>query len=130
MPPLTDGAAHILIIDDDPSVRRLIADALTSRGYEVETAANGREGLEKIIAQPYDLIMSDLRMPVLDGIGLYREVERRRPELVGRIVFVSGTTEFPEYTLFLQHNSVPVLSKPFRVEMLFRFVAQCLQVLG
>jgi CheY-like chemotaxis protein len=130
MPPSTARRAHILIVDDDPFVRRLIADALASQGYEVDTAVNGREGLEKIIAQPYDLIMSDLRMPELDGIGLYREVERRRPELAARIVFVSGTTEFPEYTLFLQHNSVPVLSKPFRVEMLFRFVAQCLQVLG
>ncbi len=130
MPPLTDGPARILVVDDDPFVRRLIDDALTSQGYEVDTAVNGREGLERIIAQPYDLIMSDLRMPELDGIGLYREVERRRPELVARIVFVSGTTELPEYTLFLRHNSVPVLSKPFRVEILFRFVAQCLQVLG
>ena len=126
----TNRSRCVLVIDDEPLIARLIADALTAEGYDVETAANGREGLEKIVAQPYDLIMTDLRMPELDGLGLYREVERQRPDLVRRIVFVSGTTELPEYTAFLQATSVPVLSKPFHVGMLLRFVEQCLQVLG
>jgi len=130
MPPATPRRAHILVIDDDPFVTLFMSDALGSEGYEVETAANGREGLEKIVAQPYDLILSDLRMPELDGVGLYREVERQRPELAARIVFVSGTAEVPDYTTFLRGVSVPVLSKPFHVDLLLRFVAQCLQVLG
>src|SRR5713226_1087634 len=67
MPPATPRRAHILVIDDDPFVTLFMSDALGSEGYEVETAANGREGLEKIVAQPYDLILSDLRMPELDG---------------------------------------------------------------
>ncbi|HET8575582.1 MAG TPA: response regulator [Methylomirabilota bacterium] len=121
---------RILVIDDEPLIARLIADTLVSEGYEVDTAANGREGLEKIADHAYDLIMSDLRMPELDGLAFYREVGRRRPDLAARIVFVSGTTDLPEYTEFLQQTSVPVLSKPFHVEMLLRFVKQCLQVLG
>jgi CheY-like chemotaxis protein len=127
---LTMTRSRVLVIDDEPLVARLIVDTLTGEGYTVETAANGREGLAKILARPFDLILSDLRMPVLDGVGLYREVERQRPALVRRIVFVSGTTDIPEYTGFLQTTSVPLLSKPFHVDMLARFVEQCLQVLG
>src|SRR6266566_2829293 len=78
----------------------LIADLLALEGYEVETAKNGREALEKIAGRSYDLILSDLQMPELDGVGLYHELERQRPSLLPRLAFVSGSTEVPEYARF------------------------------
>jgi CheY-like chemotaxis protein len=118
--------ALILVVDDEPLVAGLMADVLVAEGHEVDIAKNGREALEKIAAHSYDLIVSDLRMPELDGVGLYRELERIRPTLLGRLLFVSGTTEPPEYASFLEATHAPVLSKPFRLEDLRRFVQRAL----
>src|SRR6266446_1017441 len=126
--PSTDGRrACILVVDDEPLVAALIADTLGLEGYEVETAKNGREALEKIGARSYDVILSDLRMPELDGVALYREVERYQPRLLQRLAFVSGTTEPPEYASFLEQTGATVLSKPFGITDVHRLVQRILQ---
>ncbi len=118
--------ALILVVDDEPLVAALMADVLVMEGHEVDMAKNGREALEKIAARSYDLIVSDLRMPELDGVGLYRELERGRPKLLERLLFVSGTTEPLEYASFLKATHAPVLCKPFRLDDLRRFVQRAL----
>jgi len=119
--------ACILVVDDEPQVAALMAEFLELEGYEVETAKNGREALEKIAARSYDAILSDLRMPELDGVGLYRELEQRHQGLLLRLAFVSGTTEPPEYASFLERTGATVLSKPFAVADLHRLVQRLLQ---
>ena len=126
--PSTDGRrACILVVDDEPLVAALMADTLGLEGYEVETAKNGREALEKIAARSYDLILSDLQMPELDGVGLYHELERQQPSLLPRLAFVSGSTEVPEYASFCEKTTVSLLCKPFAVEDLHRLVQRILQ---
>jgi two-component system NtrC family sensor kinase len=111
-----EGSSRILVVDDEPFIVQLVVDMLTDEGYAVDTAANGLLAIEQIERHPYDLILSDLRMPDFDGLALYRELERRWPDLVGRIVFVSGTTEHPKYRQFLEETGVPILPKPFNLE--------------
>ncbi len=118
--------ALILVVDDESVLAGLMADTLATEGYEVDTAGSGREALVKIAARPYDLVVSDLRMPELDGMAFYRELERGQPRLLTRIVFVSGATEPPEYASFLEETGVPVLSKPFNLEDFRRFVERFL----
>src|SRR2546425_7556246 len=120
--------ACILVVDDEPQVAALMADALELvEGYEVETAKNGREALEKIAARSYDLILSDLQMPELDGVGLYHELERQQPSLLRRLAFVSGSTEVPEYASFCEQTAVTLLGKPFGVADLHRLVQRLLE---
>jgi CheY-like chemotaxis protein len=123
-----DCRAFILVVDDGPLVAALIAATLGREGYEVETAKNGREALEKIDARTYDVILSDLQMPELDGVDLYHELERQQPTLLPRLAFVSGTTERPEYASFIDRTGATVLSKPFAVADLHRLVQRLLQV--
>jgi CheY-like chemotaxis protein len=118
---------RILVVDDEPLVARLIAETLEFEGYEVDTANNGREALEKIATGSYDAILSDLRMPELDGVGLYREIERQQPALLQRLAFVSGTMESPEYASLFEGSRAPVLSKPFAVTDLHELVQRLLQ---
>jgi CheY-like chemotaxis protein len=118
---------RILVVDDEPLVTQLIAEALALEGHEVDTAKNGREALEKVSACAYDAILSDLRMPELDGVGLYRELDQRNPGLLRRIAFVSGTTQPVEYASFLEETGVPVLRKPFAIDDLQRLVRRLLQ---
>jgi DNA-binding NtrC family response regulator len=124
---MTTAETHrirILVVDDEPLVAGLIAEVLAREGHEVDMARNGREALEKIAARTYDLILSDLRMPELDGVGLFRELERGHPAFLGRLVFVSGTTD--AYASFLEETKAPVLPKPFQLEDLQRFVRRIL----
>ena len=117
---------QILVVDDEPFIVQLMADALSAEGYTVDTAADGLAALERLAQRSYDLILSDLRMPRVDGLMLYRELESTRPELLKRLIFVSGTIGQPEYQEFLEDTGVPVLPKPFNLDELRRLAERCL----
>ncbi|MBI4608537.1 MAG: response regulator [Candidatus Rokubacteria bacterium] len=104
---------RLLVVDDEPGILSVLAEILSADGHQVDTADNGALALEKLQARAYDLILSDLRMPELDGAGLYREVEGRHPELLRRFVFLTGDTLTPETRRFLERVAAPCLTKPF-----------------
>ena len=120
------ASPRILVVEDEPFIAQVLSDVLAAEGYTVDTAANGRLALEMIEARAYDLILTDLRMPELDGIGLYRDLEVRRPELLRRLIIISGTTEHPDYAQFLADIDVPVLEKPFSLSALRAVMRQVL----
>jgi signal transduction histidine kinase/CheY-like chemotaxis protein len=117
----------ILVVDDEPGITSALAYLLSRDGYIVDTASNGRVALEKLDQRVYDLILCDLRMPELDGPGLYREVEQHSPPLLHRIVFLTGDTLSSETRVFLDSADMPYLSKPFRAADVRRVVQQRLQ---
>jgi len=119
MPPSPERP-QVLVVDDEAIIAQLIADVLAAEGYDVDTAPNGLAALESLEKRTYDLILSDLRMPELDGLGLYREIEQRRPDLLRRFVFITGTSEHADYQGFIDDVKVPVLTKPFDMTELQR----------
>jgi signal transduction histidine kinase/sensor domain CHASE-containing protein len=125
-PPVAVGKA-ILIVDDEAGIMSALAYLLSRDGYVVHTASNGRLALEKIEERAYDLILCDLRMPELDGPGLYHELEQRAPDLLKRMIFLTGDTLSTETTIFLKSAAMPYLSKPFRAADVRRVVQQKLQ---
>jgi CheY-like chemotaxis protein len=92
---------RILVVDDDPLFTGWLTDALTTEGHEVDAAHNGRGALERLERNAYDLILSDLRMPQMDGVELYRRLERDLPQAARRVMFLSGQSDAPEYAEFL-----------------------------
>ena len=82
--------------------------------------------LERLDHRSYDVILSDLRMPELDGLGLFREIEQRYPDLLRRFVFITGTSEHADYQGFIDDVKVPVLTKPFDMMDLVRVVHELL----
>lgn len=122
----TVGSKRILVVDDEGPLATLIAEVLSSDGHRVDTAPNGLAALARVEHNDYDLILSDLRMPELDGPGLYRELERRRPELLSRIAFVTGSAHSANMEQFLERTGVPILYKPFRVEQLSKLTTELL----
>ena len=117
---------QILVVDDEPLIAQPLVDALAAEGYEIDVAVNGQRALEKINDRAYDLILSDLRMPELDGVGLCQELERRRPDLLRRMIFITGAIEHPDYQGFLAQTQVPVLAKPFSLSALHTLTRQVL----
>jgi CheY-like chemotaxis protein len=104
--------ARILVVDDEPEVGQLLIDILERDGHRVDRASSGREALARLANGEVDLILSDLRMPDLDGPALYRELAAQRPELLGRLVFMTGDTLGGDMTGFLSETGVRVLEKP------------------
>ena len=111
------GAAKrtVLVVDDEPNIVDLLKMVLTQDGYEVATATNGQEALERIAARSYDLILSDMRMPGMDGREFFETVKKRNPALAHRIVFVTGDTVSPDTQAFFNDTGNRWLSKPFSI---------------
>ena len=103
---------HILIVDDDIELALACQELLQGYGYQVSTAANGREALKLVMTSEVDAILCDLGMPELAGDLFYREVGRARPRLLKRFVFLTANTDNPLYETFLRSVSVPVIAKP------------------
>jgi DNA-binding NtrC family response regulator len=112
------GSLRVLVVEDDVPIGRMLASILADEGYVVDLASDGLTALGKIEAREYDLILTDLRMPELDGVGLYRELERRQPEMLRRVIVITGTSGHPEYESFLEETKVPYLEKPFSLQAL------------
>ncbi len=121
------STARILVVDDDEDVRELLAMILSGTGYDVEAAGNGVEALRRLEQQGYDLVVSDLKMPELDGPSLYLDVTRRWPSGHPRVLFVSGFANTSEYMGFLNVAHVPFLSKPFTVDDLRETIRRVLE---
>ena len=115
---------HLAVVEDENSVRELIGDALAENGYEVDLAADGAEALRLCERARYDLILSDLRMPNMDGVALYEELRLRYGSTMPRMIFV--TAQSLDYAGFLAATSVAVLPKPFTVDGLRTAVRQAL----
>jgi CheY-like chemotaxis protein len=112
----------VLVVDDEPDVAALLADMLAVDGHRVETAPNGAIALQKLKAGAYDVILSDLRMPELDGPGLHREIERHDAPLARRFIFISGDTLNAQTRAFLEKVGAPTVAKPFDPDALRRAV--------
>ena len=117
---------RVLIIDDHPVVASLMADMLVDAGYLVETVSDARMALRRLEAEPFDVILSDVRMPKLDGPGFYRELQRHHPEMLDRLVFVTGDILGRETAAFLERTRVTHLTKPFDIKQVRRAVAEVL----
>ena len=104
---------RVLVVDDEPWVAEILSRMLEADGHQVDIAGNGNVALDRIRAQHYDLIVCDLRMPDLDGPGLYARLEQERPDLIPRVVFITGSAMTPAVEHFFDRTGAPFMNKPF-----------------
>jgi signal transduction histidine kinase/CheY-like chemotaxis protein len=116
----------ILVVDDELSLVKGLTRLLRRDGHTVDAVSNGRLALAQLQERSYDLILSDWRMPELDGPGLYRAVAQQYPHLLRRFVLLTGDTLSPETLAFSAQHEVLRLTKPFTVEELRRVIQQAL----
>lgn len=116
---------RILVVDDEPSIRVSLDRFLVRCGHRVETAAEGEEAIrtiERAATDPFDIVVSDLRMPGLSGEQLLRALRRRDPSWERRIIFITGDAANPDAVRLLAQADVPVILKPFDLTELSRLV--------
>ena len=112
--------ARLLVVDDEPELLGLMREMLEGAGYDVATAESGAVALALLETARFDAIVSDLRMPDVDGATLWREVQRRQPSLARQMLFVTGDTLSPDASEFLKEARCSGLDKPSRRPICWR----------
>ena len=123
-----NSGVRVLLIDDEPSVADVIAEILKSDGHNVQIVHSGEEALKALAKADYDVLLCDLRMPNLDGPGLYRRLLAERPELVERMGFLTGDTLGARAREFLRTVDCPFIEKPVTVSDAREIVSDILSV--
>ena len=116
-------APRALLVEDEPVVGELLAEFLELEGYEVDRAREGGQALELVRRHVYTLIVSDVRMPDVDGPAFYYQLRAVRPELARRMVFVTGDITNADTRRFLDETCLRYLEKPFTIAQ-FQTVVQ------
>jgi DNA-binding response OmpR family regulator len=109
-------AKKILVVDDEPEVRKLMEHFLTTKGYEVRAAENGRVGLAALDTFTPDLVLLDMHMPEMDGAETLRGLARRSPGLP--VIMVTVNEDVETTSRLLQLGAADYVPKPFNLEYL------------
>ena len=115
----------ILLTEDDQVQREIITDILTTSGFEVRPAASGEEAVEALESSPYDLLLSDLKMPGIDGIELLRIAREKRPEMEVVLMTAHGTIRTAVKAM--QQGAIDYLEKPFDKDSLLHVIERALE---
>ncbi len=118
-------AQTILVIDDDPNMRWVLKKALEKAGYTVETAEDGESGLFALVRHPIDLVVLDLKMPGVDGLGVLRQVQQRRSNLP--VILLTAHPTVPTAVEAMRLGAADYLRKPFDVEDIRFKIARALE---
>ncbi len=118
---------HILVVDDDESVRQVIASALKREGYTVQEAANGREAVEHLKQRAVDLVITDILMPEQDGLETIMSVsgENRAVPIIAMTGLSSHSALYLE--MARTFGALRILEKPFEMAELVRIAGEVLQ---
>jgi DNA-binding response OmpR family regulator len=117
------GVSKVLVLDDDNALLRLLRLTLTSEGFEVITASNGLEGLEKVDREPPDVILLDLEMPVMDGRTFFRELRKQGNNTPVLILSAYGARDAQR-----ELHADGSLEKPFDADVLMNELKQLARV--
>lgn len=123
-------AATVLVVDDEASVAEMLADILGEDGHSIEIAHSGSQALDILGLRDFDLVLSDLRMPDIDGPAMYDALRESRPEMVSRIAFITGDTMSARIRNFLQETRRPYIEKPITPRDVRDLVRQMLRESG
>ena len=118
-------AAHILLVDDDVSLLKLLGMRLESRGYRVTTAESGREALDKLEQTRPDLVLSDLRMDEMDGMALFQQIQKRLPGLP--VIILTAHGSIPDAVSATRQGVFSFLTKPVDRDELFGAIDDALR---
>nr|WP_094078546.1 two-component system response regulator GlrR [Pantoea latae] len=117
-------SARLLLVDDDPSLLKLLGMRLSSEGYQVSTAASGPEALRLLQKEKIDLAISDLRMDEMDGLALFGEIQKRHPGLP--VIILTAHGSIPDAVSATQQGVFSFLTKPVDRDALYKAIDEAL----
>jgi cyclic di-GMP phosphodiesterase len=119
------SAGYVLIVDDEPQLRRVLSRLMLSDGFEVDEATNGKEALAALQRRPATRVLSDLYMPELDGLGLLKETRAQHPDTA--VIMITAVTDVSTAVHCLSLGAMDYITKPFHLEEVRARVRQALE---
>ena len=110
---MSEKIAKILVVEDENAVRESYIDMFEFFGYEVDSAPNGREGVVKVTNKDYDIVITDLNMPEMDGIEVLKRIMETHPEQIVIMMTALGSIEIAVDAM--KHGAFHYISKPFKI---------------
>ncbi|SAG74743.1 two-component system response regulator GlrR [Enterobacter hormaechei] len=117
--------AHLLLVDDDPGLLKLLGMRLVSEGYSVVTADSGQEGLKVLSREKIDLVISDLRMDEMDGLQLFTEIQKQQPGMP--VIILTAHGSIPDAVAATQQGVFSFLTKPVDKDALYKAIDSALE---
>ncbi len=127
---VTPATGTILVLDDEKSIAEMLAEMLGLLGYTARVSHSGAQALELIEKEHFDLVISDFRMPGMNGRQFYEQALRKRPELARRIIFLTGDVVNEETQEFLKSMGNPHIAKPFSLSAVKTVVSEVIHGKG
>lgn len=110
----------ILVVDDELLIRDLLYDFFTGQGWDIAVAEDGRRALDMMRSHKYDLVLSDIKMPQMDGLTLSAHVKQSHPEIP--VVLMTGYPSVDSAVTALRHKVDDYVIKPFNINQLYKLV--------
>jgi DNA-binding NtrC family response regulator len=114
MTDLKQRPKRVLVVDDDEGIRELLTDYLNNFGYEVVCAVNGQEAVQKYKAGHFDIVLSDLVMSPMDGLGLLGEIRKMDPDAI--FIMITGYPSIDSAMEAMKRGARDYISKPFNID--------------
>jgi two-component system, cell cycle sensor histidine kinase and response regulator CckA len=116
------SARRILLLEDDEMLKNAVREYLEMNHYDVVAVSNGAEGVRAVLKQEFDAIVCDMMMPKLPGDMFYTAIERMRPHLCRKFIFITGHRGNPKINDFIKQVRGAMLTKPFRMDDLIEAI--------
>src|SRR5206468_1947638 len=113
---------NILLVDDDVELAQALKGLLEAHNFLVTTVSNGAEALREVMVMDYEVIICDMMMPQMPGDMFYLAVQKTKPELARRFLFITGYGDNPKVDAFLKKNDGLVIFKPVKTDELVRMI--------
>ena len=117
---------RILIVDDDPKICETLLDILEEEGYEVVTACDGKNALEKIRIGTFNLVITDIKMPIMDGMALLKEIEKSHAKI--EVIVITSYGNQGQQVEAARLGAYEYLHKPLNLDQLKNIIARALQM--
>ena len=127
VPPQTKRSARVLVLDDEEMIATLLSEMLSLLGFQPTVCLTGQEALAKLKGEEFDVVLSDFRMPGMDGKKFFTLAVEQQADVARRIIFLTGDTVNEETQAFLQSVGAPCVGKPFRLEKIEQAVTAILE---
>ena len=124
---MTQEARRVLIVEDDPVFMKLLSTMLRTKGIAVQPAFSAEDALQILTQQSFDVLITDLKMEGLGGVGLIRSVQYNGCFPINRIIVITGEPDTSKDSVWIKTQKIPILRKPFTLRSLLHLVDSIVQ---